>query len=80
MNYSYILHTPEKVFTISENVDIFHEIGEQVVSLKPYTIRISGQEKGPYRLIELTVSSDEEKQVYNKSTVLPKGERYATFR
>ena len=64
MNYSYILHTPENALTISENVDIFHEIGEKVISLEPYTVRIVGQEKGPYRLIELTVSSDEEKQVY----------------
>ena len=64
MNYSYILHTPENALTISENVDIFHEIGEKVISLEPYTVRIVGQEKGSYRLIELTVSSDEEKQVY----------------
>ena len=64
MNYSYILHTPEKALTISENVDVFHEIGEKVIALEPYTIRVVGQEKGLYRLIELTVSSDEEKQVY----------------
>ena len=64
MNYSYILHTPEKNIIISQNVDVFSESGEKTVKNGPYTIRIGGEEKASYRLIEMTVSSKEEKQVY----------------
>ncbi len=64
MKYSYILHTPEKNFTISQNVDVFSETGEKTVICGPYRIDICGKEKASYRLIEITVTSDEEKKVY----------------
>ena len=64
MNYSYILHTPEKNLTITQNIDIFSESSEKTIVCGPYTVRTTCEEKGIYRLIEITVSSDEEKSVY----------------
>ena len=64
MNYSYILHTPEKNVVISQNVDVFSEIGQKTVICGPYSVHISGEEKGFYRLIEITVSSVDDDQVY----------------
>ena len=64
MNYSYLLHTPEKTVTISQNVDVFSDSGEKMIECGPYSIRIGGEEKASYRLIEITVSSKEEDQVY----------------
>jgi hypothetical protein len=64
MTYSYILHTPEKNLKISENIDVFSETGKRTVLSDPYTIHIKGEEKGAYRLIEITVSSHEEGEVY----------------
>ena len=31
MNYSYILHTPEKNLTITQNIDIFSEASEKTI-------------------------------------------------
>lgn len=64
MKYSYILHTPENNITIFQNVDVFSESGEKTVMCGPYCVHISGKEKASYRLIEITVTADEEKQVY----------------
>ena len=64
MNYSYILHTPEKNLTITQNIDIFSEASEKTVVCGPYTVHIDSQEKGIYRLIEITVFSNDEKEVY----------------
>ena len=64
MNYSYILHTPEKNLTITQNIDIFSEASEKTIVCGPYTLHTACAEKGIYRLIEITVSSKEERSVY----------------
>ena len=64
MNYSYILHTPEKTVTLAENVDVFSDSDKKVIECGPYNIRVDSEEKASYRLIEITVSSKEEDQVY----------------
>ena len=64
MTYSYILHTPEKNLKISENIDVFSETGKRTVVSEPYTFHIKAQEKGSYRMIEITVSSEQAGDVY----------------
>ena len=52
MNYSYILHTPEKNLTITHNIDIFSEASEKTVECGSYTVHMDSKEKESYRLIE----------------------------
>ena len=64
MNYSYILHTPEKTVTLAENVDVFSDSDKKVIECGHYNIRVDSKEKASYRLLEITVSSKEEDRVY----------------
>ena len=64
MKYSYVLHTPHNDLTVIQDVDMFSYTKETTVVSDPYTFHISCEEKGGYRIFEITVSSDEEKEVY----------------
>ena len=72
MNYSYVLHTKKKRFLIEDGVDIFTQTGTRTIVAEPYEFRIDSTEKGAYKMIEITVSSKEESQVY--LSVCGKGE------
>jgi hypothetical protein len=63
MKYSYILHTPEGNISIAEQVNPFAPETKEIV-LAPYTVQISGQEKGGCCLTEITISAEKEAQVY----------------
>ena len=64
MNYSYILHTPEKLIKIDENIALFEEKGENNYDIAPFSVYKKVSENGIYRIIELTVSSENEAEVY----------------
>ena len=38
MNYSYILHTPEKLIKIDENIALFEEKGEKTYDIAPFFV------------------------------------------
>ena len=64
MNYSYILHTPEKLIKIDENIALFEEKGEKTYDIAPFSVSEKVTENGIYRIIELTVSSENDAEVY----------------
>ena len=64
MNYSYILHTPEKLIKIDENIALFEEKGEKTYDIAPFSVYKKVSENGIYRIIELTVSSENDAEVY----------------
>ena len=64
MNYSYILHTPEKLIKIDENIALFEEKGEKTYDIAPFSVSKKVTENGIYRIIELTVSSENDAEVY----------------
>jgi len=64
MKYSYILHTKEKNFLIDECADIFAQKGEKTIVSDLYEFHIGCEEKGIYKIIEITVSAKEESSVY----------------
>ena len=63
MKYSYVLHTKEKSFLIEECADIFAQTGKRNLSLAPYEIQIECADKGIYKIVEMTVSCEEESAV-----------------
>ena len=75
MNYSYVLHTPEKNIVFEENAKIFEENGEKVYEIAPFSILKKVTENGIYRIFEFTVSSENEAEAY----VSLKGEGKADF-
>ena len=75
MNFSYILHTPEKNVVFEENAKIFEENGEKVYEIAPFSILKKVTENGIYRIFEFTVSSENEAQAY----VSLRGEGEAEF-
>ena len=64
MKYSYVLHTPNDDLTILQDIDMFSDMKENKIVSAPYTFHMTCEEKGIYRIYEITVSSDEEKEVY----------------
>ena len=64
MNYSYILHTPEKLIKIDENIALFEEKGGKIYDIAPFSVSKKVTENGIYRIIELTVSSENDAEVY----------------
>ncbi|MBQ3489493.1 MAG: hypothetical protein IJA86_02760 [Clostridia bacterium] len=64
MKYSYVLHTRENCFPIEECADIFTQTGKRTVVVAPYEFQISCTEKGVYKIIEITVSSEKKASVY----------------
>ena len=75
MNYSYILHTPEKDFIVADHMVPYKEEGEYAVKLSPFICKIKYEKKKQYTIVEITASSDEEKEVY----LSLKGEGDAAF-
>ncbi len=63
MNYSYILHTPEKNIKITEALPLF-EVGEKKIALAPYSAEISTKDKNGYTVVEVTVSAENDADVY----------------
>ena len=63
MNYSYILHTPEKNIVITDRVNPFEEIG-MTVEKEGFSVSFTSEMKNGYRLVEAKVSSAEEKEIY----------------
>ena len=57
MKYSYILHTPEGNITVAEQVNPFEAAEPKTISLAPYDVQISSQEKGGCILTEIIVHS-----------------------
>ncbi len=64
MRYSYILHTPEGNIAIAENVNPFVAAEAQKIVIAPYFFQITSQEKNGGCLTEITVSSENEAEVY----------------
>ena len=64
MKYFYVLHTKDKCIPIGECADIFSQPKEKTVVSDPYEFHIVCKEKGKYKIIEITVSSEEEAAVY----------------
>ena len=58
MKYSYVLHTPEK------DIDIGDLNTEKKIEISPFCVSVNCMQKDKYELIELTVSSETEKEVY----------------
>ncbi|MBQ8497404.1 MAG: hypothetical protein IJ489_08140 [Clostridia bacterium] len=64
MNYSYIIHTPERNITVMENVDPFVKSGDMTVEKDGFTFRVTSEIKNGYTVTEITVSSEDEKEAY----------------
>ncbi len=63
MQYSYILHTPEKNIKIAEALPLF-EVGEKKIEISPYSVEISAKAKNGYTVVEVTVSAENDADVY----------------
>ncbi len=61
MKYSYILHTPNEEFAFE--ADVFAENGT-LIKQGEFTISISAREKRSYKVIEISVFTEEERKVY----------------
>jgi len=64
MKYSYVLRTNKNRVVIEECEDIFTQTGKRTVVSEPYTFQIECKEKGVYKIIEITVSSEKDEDVY----------------
>ncbi|MBQ7308751.1 MAG: hypothetical protein IJW87_01095 [Clostridia bacterium] len=63
MKYSYILHTPEKNIVIAENVNPFEAI-KTTIEKDGFTFDFKSEMKNGYNVIEVAVSSAEDKEAY----------------
>ncbi len=64
MQYSYILHTPEKNLTLAEAVDVLCAPAQASYVAQDFLCRVTAQEKNAYRIIEMTVSAKTDAEVY----------------
>ena len=64
MKYSYIIHTPEKNITVMDHVDPFVKSGDMTVEKDGFVFHVESEIKAGYTVTEITVSSDDEKEVY----------------
>ncbi|MBQ8497405.1 MAG: hypothetical protein IJ489_08145 [Clostridia bacterium] len=58
MKYGFVLHTPEK------NISVCSLEEQKTVKISPFFVHTECSEQGKYKIFEITVSSDEEKDVY----------------
>ena len=70
-----MIHTPEKIITVMDNVDPFVKSGEQTVEKEGFIFNVNSEIKAGYTVTEITVSSDTEQAVY----LSVMGEGDATF-
>lgn len=64
MKYTYVLHTKDNDFLIEECENIFAQTGKRTIVIDPYEFYIDCKEKSGYKIIEITVSSQNEESVY----------------
>lgn len=64
MKYSYIIHTPSGNITAAEQVNPFEAGEAEFITVAPFDVQITSQEKGGCCLTEVTVSADTSQQVY----------------
>ena len=58
MKYGFVLHTPEK------NISVCSLETQKTVMISPFFVHTECSEQGKYKIYEITVSSEEEKEIY----------------